>query len=160
MCWSSLVTQRVKHLPVMLETQVQSLEKEMATHCRTLAWKIPWTEKPSRLYSMGSQRVGHDWVTTLTVHFNFFMCWFFPLFIFFSCRWFQSLRIIITKDAWYDFSFSKIYWNFFHGLVYDLSWKIFHVHLKWMCILLLLDGILYTHVYIYTHTHIYMYTCI
>ena len=50
----------------MQETWVQSLgwedllEKEMATHSSTLAWKIPWTEEPGRLQSMGSQRVGHD----------------------------------------------------------------------------------------------------
>ena len=56
----------VKHLPTMRETQVQSqgwedlLEKEMATHSSILAWKIPWTEEPGRLQSMGSQRVGHD----------------------------------------------------------------------------------------------------
>ena len=61
-----LVAQRVKHLPAMQETWVQSLgqedplEKEMANHSSTLAWKIPWTEKPGRLQSMGSQRVGHD----------------------------------------------------------------------------------------------------
>ena len=53
----------------MRETQVQSLgredplEKEMATHSRTLAWKIPWTKEPGGLQSMGSQRVGHDCVT-------------------------------------------------------------------------------------------------
>ena len=53
----------VKRLPVMRETQGQSLgweeplEKEMAS---TLAWNIPWTEEPGRLRSMGSQRVGHD----------------------------------------------------------------------------------------------------
>ena len=53
-------------LPSMQETWVRSLgqedplEKEMATHSGTLAWKIPWTEKPGRLQSMGSQRVGHD----------------------------------------------------------------------------------------------------
>ena len=41
------------------------LEKEMATHSSTLAWKIPWTEKHGRLQSMGSQRVGHDWATSL-----------------------------------------------------------------------------------------------
>ena len=62
----SLVAQMVKHLPAMLETQVQSLgqedplEKEMPTHSSTLAWKIPWREEPGRLQSMGSQRVGHD----------------------------------------------------------------------------------------------------
>ena len=52
----------------MQETQVQSLswedplEKEMAIHSSTLAWEIPWTEKPGGLQSMGSQRVGHDLV--------------------------------------------------------------------------------------------------
>ena len=57
---------RVKRLPSMQETWVQSLgqedplEKEMATYSSILAWKIPWTETPSRLQSMGSQRVGHD----------------------------------------------------------------------------------------------------
>ena len=50
----------VKHLPIIWETQVQSLgwedllEKEIATHSSTLAWKIPWTEEPGRLQSMGS----------------------------------------------------------------------------------------------------------
>jgi len=42
---------------------VDSLEKEMATHCSIFAWRIPWTEKPSRLQSMGSQRVRQDWMT-------------------------------------------------------------------------------------------------
>ena len=61
-----LVAQTVKRLPAMRETWVQSLgredplEKEMATHSSTLAWKIPWTEEPGRLRSMGSQRVGHN----------------------------------------------------------------------------------------------------
>ena len=44
---------------------IHNLEKEMATHSSTLAWKIPWTEEPDRLQSMGSQRVGHNWVTSL-----------------------------------------------------------------------------------------------
>ena len=63
---TSLVAQRVKRLPAMRETWVRSLgwedplAKEMTTHSSTLAWKIPWTEKPGRLHSMGSQRVGHD----------------------------------------------------------------------------------------------------
>ena len=43
--------------------QEYPMEKEMATHSRILAWRIPWTEKTGRLQSMGSQRVGHDWVT-------------------------------------------------------------------------------------------------
>ena len=45
----------------------RSLEKEMATHSSTLAWKIPWMEEPGRLQSMGSQRVGHDWTISLTL---------------------------------------------------------------------------------------------
>ena len=63
---ASLVAQRLKRLPAMQETWVQSLgwedplEKEMATHSSTLAWKIPWMDKPGRLQSMGSQRVRHD----------------------------------------------------------------------------------------------------
>ena len=56
----------------MQETQVWSLvwedplQKEMATHSSTLAWRIPWTEEPGRLQSRGLQRVGHDWVTSLS----------------------------------------------------------------------------------------------
>ena len=63
---ASLVAQRLKHLLPLRETWVQSLgredplEKEMATHTRILAWRIPWREEPGRLQSMGSQRVGHD----------------------------------------------------------------------------------------------------
>ena len=58
--------QTVKHLPAMRETRVRflvredPLEKEMAIHSSTLAWKIPWTEEPDRLQSMGLQRVRHD----------------------------------------------------------------------------------------------------
>ena len=65
------MAQTVKRLPTMWETWVRSLgpenplEKEMATHSSTLAWKIPWTEECGRLQSMGSQRVGHDGATSL-----------------------------------------------------------------------------------------------
>ena len=61
-----LVAQTVNRLPTMRETWVPSLgredplEKEMATHSSSLAWKIPWMEKRGRLQSMGLQRVGHD----------------------------------------------------------------------------------------------------
>ena len=61
-----LVAQPVKNLPAMQETQVQSLhakdalEKGMATHSSILAWRIPWTEEPGRLQSMGLQKVEHD----------------------------------------------------------------------------------------------------
>ena len=62
----SLVAQRIKHLPAMRETRVRSLgwedplEKVMAIHSSTLAWRIPWTEEPGGIQSMGSQRVGHN----------------------------------------------------------------------------------------------------
>ena len=66
----------VKHLPTVRDIQVQSLgqedplEKEMATHSSALAWKIPWMEKPGRLQSMGSHRVGHDRATSLSQSFK------------------------------------------------------------------------------------------
>ena len=68
--------QTIKHLPAMRETRVRSLgwedllEKEMATHSSTLAWKIPWTEEPGRLQSMGSQKSQ----TRLS---NFTLCFYF-----------------------------------------------------------------------------------
>ena len=61
-----LVAQMVKNLPAMPETQVQSLgwenllEKEMATHPSIVAWRIPWTEEPGALQSLGLQRLGHS----------------------------------------------------------------------------------------------------
>ena len=63
---ASLVVQRLKRLPTVRETWVQSLsredplEKEMATHSSILAWRILWTEEPGGLQSTGLQRVGHD----------------------------------------------------------------------------------------------------
>ena len=60
------MAQKLKRLPAMQGTWVQSLgredplEKEMAIHSSTIAWKIPWTEEPGRLQSTGLQRVGHD----------------------------------------------------------------------------------------------------
>ena len=71
--WASLVIQLGKNLPAMRETWVWSLgwedllEKEMATHSSILAWRIPQMEEPGRLQSMGSQRVGHDWVASLSL---------------------------------------------------------------------------------------------
>ena len=63
------MAQTIKNLPVTLETwvpflgQEEHLEKEMATHSSILTWRIPQTEEPSRLQSMGSQTVRQDWVT-------------------------------------------------------------------------------------------------
>ena len=64
--WASLVVQMLNNLPAMQTMRVQSLgqeyplEKAMATHSSILAWRIPWTEEPGELQSMGLQRVGHD----------------------------------------------------------------------------------------------------
>ena len=72
--YTSPVAQMVKHLPTMQETWVLSLgwdyllEKEMATHSSTPAWKIPWIEEPGRLQSKGLQRLGHDWATSLSLY--------------------------------------------------------------------------------------------
>ena len=71
--WASLVAQAVKNPPAIRETWVRflswedPLEKGTATHSSILAWRIPWTEEPGELQSMGSQRVRHDWAT----HFHF-----------------------------------------------------------------------------------------
>ena len=72
----SLVAQRIKHLPAMRETWVRylgwedPLEKEMAPHSGILAWRIPWTEEPGGLQSMGSQRVGHEQVINNVLSYN------------------------------------------------------------------------------------------
>ena len=90
---------KVKGLPAMWEIRVQSLgcedplEKEMATHSSTLAWKIPWTEEPGRLQSMGSQRVGHDWVTSLLLSLG---------------KKIQEENICISAHMWYIHSWKKI----------------------------------------------------
>ena len=73
--WASLVAQMVKNLPAMWETQVRSLgwedplEKEMVTHSSILAWRIPWTEEPGGLQSMGSQESDTAERLTLSLHF-------------------------------------------------------------------------------------------
>ena len=71
---ASLVAQTVKNLPAMQETWVWSLYqedplvKEMANHSSILAWRIPWSEEPGGLQSIGSQRVGHDWSDLAYIH--------------------------------------------------------------------------------------------
>ena len=71
--WTSPVAQRVKNLPAMQETRVwslcweDSLEKKMATYSIIVVWRIPRTEEPGGLQSMASQRVRHDWMTSLSL---------------------------------------------------------------------------------------------
>ena len=94
-CRASLVAQRLKRLPLMWETQVRflgredPLEKETVTHSSILAWRIPWTEKPGRLQSTGSQRVRHDWATSLT-H-SIFYCIYVPHFLYSLFCWWTHL---------------------------------------------------------------------
>ena len=70
MGWGGMWEARVKSLGWK-----DPLEKEMATHSSTHAWKIPWMEKPGGLQSMGSERVGHDWVTSLHILYWCFSFW-------------------------------------------------------------------------------------
>ena len=110
--WASLVAQRLKHLPPMRETGVQSLgwegplEKRMITHSSILAWRIPWTEKPSRLQFTGSQRVGHDWATSTS----------------------PSKRLVVFKMA----PFSKLLCYLIYILILLIIW---HISLLYLSIL-------------------------
>ena len=106
---TSLVAQTVKRLSTMRETRVKSLgwedplEKEIAVHSSTLAWKIAWTEEPGRLQSMGSQRVRHDWVTSLL------LLSYFIIFI-----TYHSLKLFILPILYF------IYWINFMKSIPDL----------------------------------------
>ena len=96
---TSLVAQTVKRLPARWKTWVQSLgqedplEKEMATHSSTLAWKIPRMEEPGGLQSMGSQRVGHDSVTSLHLSFSISPSNEYLGLISFRIAWFDHLAV-------------------------------------------------------------------
>ena len=93
------MAQTVKRLPTMRDTSVRSpgwedpLEKEMATHSSTLAWKIPRMEEPGGLQSMGSQRVGHDSVTSLHLSFSISPSNEHPGLIFFRMDWLDLLAV-------------------------------------------------------------------
>ena len=111
--WSlgtSLVVQMVKRLPEIQKTRVQSLgqegplEKEMATHSSTLAWKIPWTEEHGRLQSMGLQRVRHGWATSLSFAFHgVHVPW--PVYSF-RCWWMfeKFCHFNYSKQSYYEHS--------------------------------------------------------
>ena len=106
---ASLVAQGLKRLSPTLETWVRSLgwedplEKEMVTHSSILAWRIPWTEKPGRLQSTGSQRVGHDWTTSLThsltiwLKVKMYFFFFFNIFLSGSYPW----KCLDVRKGWY-----------------------------------------------------------
>ena len=112
----SLVAQMVKHLPVVREAWVQSqgcedsLEREMATHSSTLAWKIPWMEEPGRLQSTGSQRVRHNWVTSLS--FFQFLISEMNMIILFSHSFIHRYLLIFTAEMDYKESWVLKNWCF------------------------------------------------
>ena len=100
---TSLVAQMVKCLPAMRETWVRSLgredpmEKKMATHPSTLAWKIPWTKEPDRLQSMGLQRFGYGWATSLSL--NSSRCWASFHFLFAIVMCLLALLLFFAKES-------------------------------------------------------------
>ena len=144
---ASLVAQSVKNLPAVQETQVWSLgwedplEKEMAAHSRTLAWKISWTEEPGGLQSMGSQRARHDWATN--THSVLHQA------ITSGCHWVAALYLIVILSL----SF-LIFFLFNKNRHYQIKKKNvsncsgharkFSLDVKWE-----------TFIYIYTHTYIF-----
>ena len=99
----------VKNLPAMQEIWVHPLgwedplEKEMASHSSTLAWKIPWTEEPGRLQSKGSQRVRHDW--TISLYTQIQIPFFFPLLSLFE--WYCNCYSAVCWDN-YPFSLNYL----------------------------------------------------
>ena len=98
------LAQMGKRLSTMRETWVQSLgqedplEKEMAIHSSTIDWKIPWTEEPGRLQSVGLQRVGRDWATSLSLS----KCLKNNMFAFDKVRWKHSVKIssLVLGKEW------------------------------------------------------------
>ena len=125
--WASLVAQTVKRLPAIWETWVPSLcqedplEKEMATHSSTLALKIPWTEEPGKLQSVGWQRVGHDWATSLHIRMHIYILLkiFFPILVY-HLSWDieYSSSFILSVDAPLTHVQSLWHWS-----AYWLGWK-------------------------------------
>ena len=118
---ASLVGQRLKCLPAMWETWVQflgqedPLEKEMATHSSILTWRIPWTEEPGGLQSMGSQRVGHEhsFVCLLAISISSSVQCFFMSFLYFLIvllLWsFESSLYSLDTNSFFDTCFINIF---------------------------------------------------
>ena len=102
-----------------------ALEKEMATHSSTLAWRIPWVEEPGGLQSTGSQRVGHNWATSLSLSLLIFnmlsslVKTFFPRSKRLLISWLQSPSTVILESpqnkVWQCFHFFPIYFPWCDG---------------------------------------------
>ena len=161
---ASLVAQRLKRLPAVWETWVLSLgwedplEKEMATHPSTLAWRIPWMEEPGGLQSTGLQRVRHDWATSLSVYvLSMWSVMSYSLWPQWTIDHQDPLSMIFPRqEYWSGLAFSppknlpnsgiKHVSPALAGEFLPLSHMGNPLH-KWACI-----GIM--HIYIHTHTHI------
>ena len=131
---TSLVAQTVKRLPMIWEPQARSLgwedplEKEMATHSHTLAWKIPgnaWMEECGRLQSMGSKRVGQDWATSLSLSFSLFT-FLEPTINLTPVKWIFLFLPFIRRD-----SRGRVRWFFWHGTpipmiagIWVIQWRV------------------------------------
>ena len=89
------------------------MKKEMATHSSILAWKIPWVEEPGRLQSRGSQRVGHDWATSL--HICIYMLLILKIYV---CCWFS-----FSGDPWLQRIQMGIKYFLSHNFVMIIKWK-------------------------------------
>ena len=114
---ASLVAQMIKNLPAMQETQVGSLgwedplEKGMATHFRNLAWRIPPTEEPGGLQSLGLQRVGHDWTSNIFTFSNTQLTgnsW-----LFWHCRTIHSLSLKKSHEFQSVYIYKPCHWKIF-----------------------------------------------
>ena len=129
------MAQRLKRVPAMRETWVWSLcqedplEKEVAPHSSDLAWSIPWTEEPGRLQFLRSQRVGHNWVSSL--HFTSYQC----QFIFISIMltfWSVHLFLLNEKHAYLKLR-RKLTCSYFYFFISCLWENIFkHVILSYL----------------------------
>ena len=108
-----LPTQETQETWVQFLGQEDSLEEEMATHCSILAWKLPWTEEPGGLQSMGSQRVGHDWAhmhaRDCCYHSHFADRFLFQLCVYYKCQVFKN-------NAWWNFEWRIFSVNFMQVL--------------------------------------------
>ena len=131
----SLVAQRLKRLPPMRETWVRSLrwedpleKKEMVTHSSTLAWRIPWMEKPGRLQSIGSQRVGHDWATSPSLQ-----VWILGALDFLS--WPMTLRVFVERELPVDpflISFQSAFVTLSHKLsILCSNQHVYKLYVRW-----------------------------